>query len=105
MLFHTNPNVKSVCHKIGVAGICISQGFAKLPKKEEMLTALYPSLIKVCSSSSLRKISSSTITIVLNSCLLVLSYIQVSYVLSACSFYYHNINHLGCNKYSKRCSC
>lgn len=39
MLFHTNPNVKSVCHKIGVAGICISQGFAKLPKREEMLTA------------------------------------------------------------------
>lgn len=35
MLFHTNPNVKLVCHKIGVAGICISQGFAKAPKKND----------------------------------------------------------------------
>lgn len=28
MLFHTNPNVKSICHRIGVANVCFSTGFA-----------------------------------------------------------------------------
>ena len=28
MLFHTNPNVKSICHRIGVANVCFSAGFA-----------------------------------------------------------------------------
>lgn len=40
MLFHTNPNVKSICHRIGVANVCFSTGFAfqgtskKLAKKQ-----------------------------------------------------------------------
>lgn len=28
MLFHSNPNVKSICHRIGVANVCFSTGFA-----------------------------------------------------------------------------
>lgn len=28
MLFHTNPNVKSICQRVGVANICFSTGFA-----------------------------------------------------------------------------
>ncbi len=28
MLFHSKPNVKSICHRVGVANICFSTGFA-----------------------------------------------------------------------------
>ncbi len=33
MLFCSKPNVKSICHKIGIGGICITQGFASVPRE------------------------------------------------------------------------
>ncbi len=29
MLFHTNPNVKSICHRVGVGNVCVNVGFAR----------------------------------------------------------------------------
>lgn len=34
MLFHTNPNVKSICQRVGVANICFSTGFACEPQEK-----------------------------------------------------------------------
>lgn len=40
MLFHTNPNVKSRCQRVGIANVCISTGFALLePRKGRNATA------------------------------------------------------------------
>lgn len=35
MLFHSKPNVKSICQRVGIANICFSTGFACESKEDQ----------------------------------------------------------------------